>query len=84
MGTASYNIDIGIINAKFAWFTAVIAIVAGHTVAVYVAHVIALRVLRERGKALMSQLPMLALMVSYTMISLWIVAQPIIETAQKR
>lgn len=78
MGTANYDVNIGIINAKFAWFTAVIAIVVGHAVAVYVAHVIALRVLRERGKALLSQIPMLALMVSYTMVSLWIVAQPII------
>ena len=83
LGTADYNIHIGIVNVRFAWFTAVIAIVTGHIIAVYVAHVVALRTLRERPAALRSQYPMLVLMVGYTMVSLWIIAQPIVETAPK-
>jgi len=59
------------------------AIVTGHMIAVYLAHVIALRTLREHQPALRSQYPMLALMVGYTMVSLWILAQPIVETAPK-
>lgn len=82
-GTATYRPDIGIIGARFAWYTAVIAIVLGHMVAVYVAHVIALREFRDRRLALRSQLVMLALMVGYTMVSLWIIAQPIVETSPK-
>jgi len=58
----------------------VIAIVLGHIVAVFVAHVTALREFGSRALALRSQYPMLALMVGYTMVSLWIVAQPIVET----
>ncbi len=83
LGTAGYKVNIGIINARYAWLTAVAVIVAGHIVAVYVAHVVAMRTLEDRKAALRSQYPMLALMVGYTMVSLWIIAQPIVETARK-
>ena len=46
----------------------------------YVAHVVALREYRDRRAALRSQLPMLVLMVGYTVVSLWIIAQPIVES----
>ena len=78
-GTADYQVDIAIVGARFAWFTAVIAIVIGHIVAVYLAHVMALRAFGDHAAALRSQYPMLVLMVGYTMISLWILAQPIVE-----
>ena len=61
------------------WYTAVVAIVVGHVLAVYVAHVVALREYRDRRRALLSQVPMLVLMVGYTVVSLWIIAQPIVE-----
>lgn len=79
-GTKLYFINIGIVNAKFVWITSVIAVVTGHIVAVWLAHVVALRRLRESGAALRSQIPMLFLMVAYTMLSLWILAQPVVET----
>jgi hypothetical protein len=79
-GTARYRPDIGIVGARFAWYTAVIVIVLGHVIAVYVAHVVALREFRDRRAALRSQLPMLVLMVGYTAVSLWIIAQPIVES----
>ena len=79
-GTTDFRVDITVVNARFAWFTAAGAVVLGHIIAVYSAHVIALRSLRDRRAALMSQYPMLALMVGYTMVSLWILAQPIVET----
>lgn len=78
-GTADRGIDINVVGAQFAWFTAVVAIVAGHIVAVYLAHVVAMRRFPGHGAALRSQLPMMALMVAYTVISLWILAQPIVE-----
>ena len=59
------------------WHTAVVAIVVGHVIAVYVAHRVALIVFRTRKGALWSQFPMLVLMVAYTMTSLWMLAQPI-------
>jgi hypothetical protein len=80
LGTAAYRPDIGIVGARFAWYTAVTAIVVGHIVAVYVAHAIALRQFGSRRRALRSQYAMLVLMVGYTMASLWIIAQPIVES----
>ena len=79
LGTAEFSPNIAIVGARFAWITSVISIVAGHVVAVYVAHVVALKRLPNRAAALRSQYPMLVLMVSYTMVSLWILAQPITE-----
>lgn len=77
-GTAGYEIDIGVINARIAWFVSATAIVIGHIVAVYAAHMFALK-LFPRRLAVRSQYPLLALMIGYTMVSLWIIAQPIVE-----
>ncbi len=77
--TVGYQIDISIVNAKIVWYTAVIAIVIGHVFAVYIAHIMAIRVFTERDAALRSQMPMLVLMVAYTMISLWVMSQPIVN-----
>ncbi len=78
-GTADYQVDIAIVGARFVWFFSVAAIVAGHVAAVYLAHVTALRAFGDRRRALRSQYPMLVLMVGYTMLSLWILAQPVVE-----
>ncbi len=78
-GTASYKADIGLIDAKFAWYTGVIAIVTGHLIAVYLAHRTALHLFADGTRSLRSELPMLALMVAYTMTSLWIIAQPTVQ-----
>jgi hypothetical protein len=78
-GTADFEPRYGIVGAGFVWYSQVALIVAGHVIAVYLAHSISLRLLRDPGRALRSQLPMLVLMVLYTMTSLWILAQPIVE-----
>jgi hypothetical protein len=80
-GTADFRPDIGLVDARFTWYTAVIAIVAGHIAAVYVAHVIALREFVDHRAVVRSQLVMLVLMVGYTTASLWIIAQPIVESS---
>ncbi len=77
-GTADYAIDPGVVGAAFVWYSQVILIVAGHVVAVYLAHLVALRLFGDPGRALRSQLPMLALMILYTIFSLWILSQPIV------
>jgi hypothetical protein len=77
-GTAGYKIDAGLVGADFVWYSQVALIVVGHVLAVYLAHLGALRLFGDRRKALRSQLPMLALMVLYTISSLWILSQPII------
>ncbi len=82
LGTALYRIDIGIVDARFVWYTAVIAIVIGHIMSVCLAHLMALSVFKDSRLATTSQYPMLGLMVCYTMISLWILAQPIVATGR--
>ena len=79
-GTKLYLINIGIVTARFVWYTSLIAIIVGHVIAIYLAHRTALRIFPNTRVAVISQLPMLVLMIGYTMISLWIIAQPIIQS----
>lgn len=79
-GTAGRTIDITVVTASDVWYVSVAAIVAGHVVAVYLAHRVALEHLQDRRRAVLSQLPMLVLMAGYTMLSLWILSQPIVTS----
>ncbi len=79
-GTTTHFIRPGIVDARFVWYLSVAAIVIGHVAAVYLAHVTALRDIADKQAALRSQYPLLALMVGYTMLSLWIIAQPIVAS----
>ena len=81
-GTTLYRIDIGVVDARFIWYLAVIAIVTGHIVAVWLAHLTAFAVYADAAAARRSQYPMLALMIGYTMLSLWILAEPIVSAAK--
>ena len=78
-GTAGYEVDVNVVGAAFVWYSQVALIVAGHVVAVYLAHAVALRKAQSPKLALRSQLPMLALMVLYTVTSLWVLPQPTVE-----
>jgi len=59
------------------WHTQVALILAGHIVSVYLAHAAALRIFPTRKQAIMSQIPMLLLMVAYTAIGLYILSLPL-------
>ncbi len=78
-GTVDYSLNISIINARILWFLSVALIVLGHVLAVYLAHRVAIRTFSNRALVMKSQYPMLTLMVVYTVISLWIIAQPIVQ-----
>jgi hypothetical protein len=80
LGTAGYRVNIGLVSAWLQWTVAVVAVVIGHVIAVYLSHVTALRVFGTGRAALVGQVPMVLLMVGYTMLSLWILSQPIVET----
>jgi hypothetical protein len=77
-GTRGRAVDLGIVSPAVYWYVAVALIVIGHVLAVIVAHVEATRRFASHRAALLSQLPMLVLMVAYTSLSLWIMAQPIV------
>jgi len=81
-GTMLYRIDIGLVDARFIWYLSVGAIVIGHIIAVWIGHATAYAVF-DADTARRSQYPMLLLMVGYTMLSLWILAQPIVEPTIK-
>ena len=78
-GTAGYRVDIAIVGARFEWYAAVSAILVGHIAAVYLAHARALQLFGHRAIALRSQVPLTALMVAYTFVSLSILAEPIVQ-----
>ena len=77
-GSRGYKVDLGAVSPYVFWYGAVILIVTGHVIAVVLAHVAALRLFGSARAAAASQVPMVALMVAYTMVSLWILAQPVV------
>ena len=79
LGSAGYRVDIAVIGARFAWYTAVSAVLVGHIISVYLAHTVAMREFEQRRATLRSQVPLTALMVVFTFVSLSILAEPIVE-----
>jgi hypothetical protein len=61
------------------WHAQVGLILAGHVASVALAHRVALAVFPSRRAAALSQLPMLLLMVAFTVAGLWIIAQPLTD-----
>jgi hypothetical protein len=74
--TSGYQPSFAIAQAGTVWDLQVALIVIGHVVAVILAHLRAGERFKTARNALLSQYPMLVLMVMYTMTSLWILAQP--------
>jgi polyferredoxin len=58
------------------WITTVGFILAGHIWSLVAGHRIALQIHQSRRMAIRSQLPMVAGMIAYSILSLWIVSQP--------
>jgi hypothetical protein len=75
--TQGYQPSFALAQASTVWYVQVVAIVLGHVIAVFLAHLRAGERFQTARNALLSQYPMLLLMVLYTMTSLWILAQPI-------
>lgn len=73
MATVAPNLDWFPISAV--WYMSVGAIVLGHVVAVVLAHRVALRDVPSRP--VLAGLPLVVVMVGYTVLSLWIIASPI-------
>lgn len=67
-------VDWGLLDMGLIWHMQVALILAGHLVSVCMAHMISLRIFSSRRQALLSQLPMLLLMIVYTSIGLWILS----------
>jgi len=61
------------------WYVAIGAIVAGHVISIWLAHRVALRELGTPRRALLATVPLTALMLAYTAISLTIIAEPMVK-----
>ncbi len=73
----SFKPSFALAQASTVWYAQIVLIVLGHIVAVLLSHLRANSVFQSAQSALLSQYPMLLLMVMYTFTSLWILAQPI-------
>jgi hypothetical protein len=74
-GTASSAVDYGLISQNQAWYAQVACVVAGHVAALTLAHDRALALYGHARAAARSQYAMLAIMVGFTTLALWLLAQ---------
>jgi hypothetical protein len=74
---ANFKPNFAFAQASTVWYADIVLIVLGHVIAVFLSHFRAGERFRTAQRALLSQYPMLLLMVLYTMTSLWILSQPI-------
>jgi len=79
-GTARLDVAAGIVAgadaAWWLWNAQAGAIVAGHLLAVLVAHGLAFRLHADAGRVVLSQVPLTGLMVAYTVFGLWLLSTP--------
>jgi hypothetical protein len=74
-GTASSGIDYGLLSQNAAWYLQVAFVVLGHVAALVLAHDRALVLYPNAKLAVRSQYWMLAIMVGFTSLALWLLAQ---------
>lgn len=73
-GTAKDTIDYGVLSQNGAWYLQVGFVVVGHVAALVLAHDRALALYRGAREAVRSQYWMLAVMVGFTTLALWLLA----------
>ena len=74
LGTASVSIDYNVISANVIWYVQVGALITGHVAGLALAHERALVTYRRLRMATQSQYWMLAVMVGFTSLGLWILS----------
>ena len=77
-GTNKFRPNIAVIDAGFIWYLAVGSIVLGHVIAVYLSHILAMRTAGSGIKALLMNIPQTILMIIFTMLSLVVIAEPML------
>ncbi|UCI07874.1 hypothetical protein [Mesorhizobium sp. B1-1-8] len=79
-GTADMTVEAGIVagaeSAWWLWNLQAGVIIAGHMLAVLIAHGLAWRLHKHASRAAFSQLPLTVLMIAYTVFGLWLLATP--------
>ncbi|RWE39368.1 MAG: hypothetical protein EOS79_20955 [Mesorhizobium sp.] len=79
-GTADMVVEAGVVagagSAWWLWNCQAGVIIAGHVLAVLIAHGLAWRLYPQPSRAALSQLPLTLLMIAYTIFGLWLLATP--------
>lgn len=79
-GLGERHVTTGFFNrldtVRVIWSIQAGAVVLGHVIAILVAHSLALRLFRDPRRATLSQAPLAAFMVAYTVFGLWLLAAP--------
>jgi hypothetical protein len=65
------------LDMQFVWHSELLLILAGHVISVYIAHLLASLAFASRRSALLSELPLLVLMVGYTSFGLFVLSLPL-------
>lgn len=76
-GTANFRPDITLIDAKLTWYIAIVSILIGHVISIWLSHLSALKLFKSPVAAGASTLPLSLVMILYTVISLIILAEPL-------
>lgn len=77
---ADYIVSTGLLPTAVVWYVQIVVIVVAHVIAVVLAHRYLGRTASTVTLARRSEWPWLAAMVGYTMLSLWLLAQPLVES----
>ncbi len=80
LGAGHVHVSAGFLNTpgpvRVIWMTQAGVVVAGHVIAILLAHAIALRAGGDTRRAVISQGPLALFMVAYTIFGLWLLAAP--------
>ncbi|MDF0595559.1 hypothetical protein [Psychromarinibacter halotolerans] len=80
LGLGQFYVSTGFFNTtdtvRRIFLTQAGAVVAGHVLAVLVAHAIAIRAFGSHRRAALSQAPLAAFMIAYTLFGLWLLSSP--------
>jgi hypothetical protein len=74
-GTVDFAPNLTIVSTNTIWYVQVVALAVGHVAGLTVAHDRAVSLFENRGQALLSQVPMLVLMVLYTLGGVWLLSR---------
>jgi len=82
-GTVNYEPNRNLIPTAFVWYFEIVLIIGVHIAAVVLAHGYLGRTARTESQGRRAEWPWIAAMVGYTMSSLWLLAQPIVQEGVK-
>ena len=74
-GTVEFAPNLTIVSPQTVWYVQVVSLVIGHVAGLAIAHDRAVTLFESRSLALRSQYPMLALMVLYTLVGMWVLSR---------